>query len=296
MLFHMYRDLWCNFFVDMGVEIVLSPETNKQIVNLGNLNCIDEACFSSKIFVGHVAWLMDKCDMIFVPRFENTAIKEDYCTRIIGLYDLVRNTFPNAKLLHADVNYLFRKREQEAFVQIGEKLGKTREEAIAAYTKARAKHDAEKVAKFEKQKLLANEDGLKVLIISHSYNTCDAVIGKGIVKFLNDAKVKVLYADVVEPAVVKDTNRELFGNRLYWKVNSELVGGAEYWKNYVDGIILISTFPCGPDSIFNEMIIRNIKGKPVLNIMVDELDASAGLITRLESFTDILEARKETRK
>ena len=36
----------------------------------------------------------------------------------------------------------------------------------------------------------------------------------------------------------------------------------EVYKNSVDGILLLTTFPCGPDSLVNEMIISKIK-KPL---------------------------------
>ena len=292
LLFHFYRDLWTDFFAQLGVDVLISPETNRQIINLGRANCIDEACYSSKIYIGHVAWLIGKCDVIFVPRLENTAIKEDFCTRIIGLYDLVKNTFPHAPLLHADTNYIFRKREQDAYVKIGEQLGKTAEESIVAYRHALATHNAAKEAAIMAQEELVKEPGFKVLIVSHAYNTYDMAVGRAIIDYFKKAGVVVLFADLIRPETHKEKIKSKYGTRMYWRVNAELFSGIEHYRDHVDGIVLVSTFPCGPDSIFNEMIIRGAGDKPVLNIMVDELEATAGLLTRLESFVDILEARK----
>ena len=294
-LYHTYKDLWLGFFSSLSVETVISPPTNKQIVDLGNKNCIDEACFSSKIYIGHVAWLIDKCDMIFVPRVENTGIREDFCTRIIGLYDLVRNTFPAVKLLHANTNYIFRKKEQDAFIKIGEQLGFEKEAALEAYVKSLEKFNTSVQAEICRQNDLLKSEGLKILIVSHSYNSHDSVIGKGVIDYFKDAGIKVVFANIIEPAIVKEKMREQYGSRMYWKVNAELLAGVECYKDDVDGIVLLSTFPCGPDSIFNEMIIRKIKNKPILNLMIDELNATAGIITRLESFTDILEAKRGDR-
>ena len=292
MLYHYYKDLWLRFFDNLKCEVIISPETNKQIVALGNENCIDEACYSSKIYIGHVAWLVNRCDMIFVPRMENTAIKEDFCPRTFGLYDLVRNTFPKSKLLHADTNYLYRKKEQDAYIKIGEQLGKTKEESLAAYTDALDFYRKQKNTAVTEQEELCKADGFKVLVVSHAYNTYDAVIGKSIVDYFDKAGVKVLFAEIIDSAKAKEWLRAKYGPRMYWKINAELIAGVEYYKDYADGIVLISTFPCGPDSIFNEMIIRSEKEKPILNIMIDELDATAGLMTRLESFVDILETRR----
>ena len=70
------------------------------------------------------------------------------------------------------------------------------------------------------------------------------------------------------------------------------MSGTEKYKDNVDGIILISCFPCGPDSICNELIQRGIKSKPIINLIIDEETGPVGLITRLESFIDII--NKET--
>ena len=78
-----------------------------------------------------------------------------------------------------------------------------------------------------------------------------------------------------------------------WMVNRELVGAIDLYHDMVDGIILITAFPCGPDSMMNEMIIRRVKDKPILNLLLDSQDGNAGIETRLESFVDIIRFRKE---
>ncbi|MCL2851595.1 MAG: acyl-CoA dehydratase activase-related protein [Defluviitaleaceae bacterium] len=290
LLYYYHEDLWLNFFKNLHIETIVSPETNKDIIKKGVNNSIDEGCFSSKIFIGHVEYMLDKCDMIFVPRIENSAIREEYCTRIFGLYDLVRNTFPNAKLLHADINYLYRKRESNAFLEIGQTLGKTKEESLEAYKKAMLTANNLKEDKILKQEALLNGDGLKILIFSHAYNTFDASIGKVVTDFFAENNIKIAYADLVNEKKARALTKDAYGNRIYWKITAELMGGAETYKDRVDGIVLISTFPCGPDSIFNELMIRIVKDKPILSLVFDDQDAGAGIQTRLESFVDIITA------
>ena len=292
MLYYFYKDLWLNFFKNLGVETVLSPPSNKEIVKKGIANSIDEGCYSSKVFVGHVEYLLDKCDMIFVPRIENCALREEYCTKVFGLYDLIRNTFPHAKLLNANVNYIFLKREKNAFMDIGDKLGFTPEQTEKAYIDANTTAVQLKEAAVEKQDELLKSDKLKVLIVSHSYNTHDAAIGLDVVKYFEKNDIVVIHADVINEKKAFAKSREIY-RRMYWKVSGTLLGGIETYKDAVDGIVLISTFPCMPDSIMNELIVRTVKDKPILSLMIDELDATAGLVTRLESFTDILNARRK---
>ena len=292
MQYYYYEDLWQSFFKNLGIETILSPPTNKEIIDRGVYNSIDEACFSSKIFIGHVEYLLDKCDMVFLPRIETTAIREEYCTRIFGLYDIVRNTYPDAKLLHANVSYLLFQKEKQAFLDIGQALDKSEEESLKAYKDAVSTANKIKEEKILKQEELLNGEGLKVLIISHAYNTFDASIGKVVTDYFTHNKVKIAYADLVDEKKAQAITKEKYGSRIYWKVTAEMLGGFEMYKGRVDGIVLISSFPCGPDSIFNELLIRTIKDKPILSLIFDEHDASAGIQTRLESFVDILMAER----
>ena len=82
---------------------------------------------------------------------------------------------------------------------------------------------------------------------------------------------------------------------MTWIMNRELLGSIYKYHNDVDGLILLTAFPCGPDSMVNEMIIRRVKDLPILNLLLDSQDGNAGIETRLESFIDIIRFRKEAR-
>jgi len=291
LLFHYYATQWLEFFKFLGVKTIVSPPSNREIVRRGIALSVDEACYSSKVYLGHVDWLSTRCDMVFMLRNENSGIREDFCPRIFAMYDIVKHTFPRMNLLHADVNYIFRKREVDAFIKIATDLGKTVEEGTRAYEHSVAMMTEEISRKNKEQEEKLQREGLKVMIVAHAYNTHDAVIGGDILDYFDKNNVTVIHAGCVDKACAKQKTMEKYGKRVYWKVNSDLMGGIEILKERVDGIVLLTTFPCGPDSIFNEMVIRSIKDVPVLSLMMDELDATAGLQTRLESFIDILQAR-----
>ena len=59
-------------------------------------------------------------------------------------------------------------------------------------------------------------------------------------------------------------------------------------KEKIDGIVFLTAFPCGLDSLVNELVMRKID-KPYLNLVIDDLDSLAGMETRIESFVDIIE-------
>ncbi len=66
-------------------------------------------------------------------------------------------------------------------------------------------------------------------------------------------------------------------------MNKELLGAFSYYKDKVDGTILISAFPCGPDSLTNEMILRKKGIVKYLLLTFEEINSDTAIITRLES-------------
>lgn len=80
---------------------------------------------------------------------------------------------------------------------------------------------------------------------------------------------------------------------IHWTHNKEILASTKYYENFVNGIILISSFPCGPDSLMNEQIAHKIKKVPIITLIFEDLNSEIGIITRLESFIDILKNLKE---
>ena len=68
LLYYRSGTLWKAFFEALGVPVVLSPPTSREILDSGSSLAVDETCLSAKIFIGHVRSLLGTCDRIFVPR------------------------------------------------------------------------------------------------------------------------------------------------------------------------------------------------------------------------------------
>ena len=85
LLYYRSGTLWKAFFEAMGVPVVLSPPTSREILDIGSSLAVDETCLSAKIFIGHVRSLLGTCDRIFVPRYSSCRRNELFCTRFEGL-------------------------------------------------------------------------------------------------------------------------------------------------------------------------------------------------------------------
>ena len=150
-------------------------------------------------------------------------------------------------------------------------------------------HKYEKIKKKKnfKNKQKLNSLNKKILLVSHSYNMYDPYISDNIIKFLKNNNCEIIYSDCFEDNETNCLSKYL-SKDLYWKYSKENIGSIIKVNEQIDGIIFLTTFPCGLDSLVNELVMRKID-KPYLNLIIDDLDSNTGLETRLESFIDILE-------
>lgn len=293
-LYYKYSYLWETFFETLGVPVVLSGPTDKAILTKGTMYAIDEACLSSKIFLGHVDALLGKCDAIFVPRISNFGRREILCTKFEALYDIVANTFRDKKIELLDYNIDLKrsKSEMSAFLALGKKLGKKKPNVFFAYMAAKQAEKNAHAEALRAQSELLEKDGIKILLVGHSYNLYDELIGKPVLNYLKELGATPILADIADKKRAALRAIEVTDN-LPWIYNKELVGAVQEYKARVDGMILLSAFPCGPDSLVNEILLRRVKTLPTLTLLLDSQEGNAGLETRLESFIDIIRFKKE---
>ena len=293
-LYYKYRYLWETFFEELGIDFILSPETNKRILDTGSEYSISEACLSSKVYLGHVAYLIGKCDYILVPRIEEYFGRGKVCTKFMAVYDLVRNTFRDWKpgLLYYNIDAKSTEFEFNSFLKMGRFLGKKRAACARAYMVAKLAQRHAQMELLREQDRKLTQPGLKILIVAHPYNIYDGYTGKPILDYLQSLEITPIIADIAnkkEALMYCDAISDI----IPWVYSRELVGAVELYRRKVDGIILLSSFPCGPDSLVNEVLLRKVKEVPVLCLVVDGQEGSGGLETRLESFADILKFKKE---
>ena len=236
--------------------------------------------------MGHVDYLSGKCDCILVPYIDRYSKTDSLCANFYGIYDLAKTIFPD-RIIHYHID--LRHNERRAYIKMAQDLGFNKTKAALAYDKAKSRaSDLKEKAVIENKELLKNSKKIKILLVGHLYNVYDDFVGSPIISYLNKNKVDVIYAHLnnANPKAYKKISES-----LYWKYNKELLNGLVTYEKDIDGVILLTTFPCGPDSLVNELCLGKVT-KPTIGLIVDELNSGTGLETRLESFVDILEQRK----
>lgn len=285
MFYYYYKDIWTSFFDALEIPYVISPKTNKKILKLGLKNSNDEMCLSMKIFIGHTVYLKDKCDYLLIPRIDNFKCNNQTCTNFLALYDIVNNII-DKKILNYNIDLEKGKTLKKGLIELGLKLGKTKKEVNNAYKYALNEYNENRKFEIMKNKKLLNSDKIKILIVSHPYNIYDEMIGADIIKYLKENNVEVINCDKFNEKLAEKASLK-YSKDLYFKYNKENIGSIKLCENKINGIIFISTFPCGPDSITNELVMRKIN-IPCLNLVIDDSSSFTGVETRIESFIDMI--------
>lgn len=288
LLYYDYKDLLNNFLDEINISYITSGKTNKKTIDDGKNILVDESCLSLKIFFGHICEIADKCDYIIIIRSPSIRKNEMMCTNFYCLYDLANNLFPN-KIIELNIDLNNNIDLEKAFIELGKKLGIAKKKSILAFKKSYKFFILKKDEKYNKQLNLLKNNKKKILLVGHSYNLLDDYIMKNIEDVLDENEIDYLLSNYFID--IKSERYKIISNDIYWSKSIDILNAIMEYKNYVHGIILISAFPCGLDSLVNEMIIRKIN-IPILNLVIDELNDNGGIVTRLESFIDIIKMKE----
>lgn len=312
LLQYRYGELWKTFFEALGRSVVLSGETDRALVDEGTALSVDECCLASKAFMGHVASLAGACDAVFVPCYASANPRAGFCTKFQSLPDLAANTFRDRgvrfiSLLVEDASDEHKTRE--AYLDLGRRLGATTREARRAWKKAaqaqsaldraRAAHQEETLRLLDEYRRVVASDAtgaeqqpLAILLAAHPYIAYDRYLCGAVIDALEETGATVLFADETDHAKALKASLD-FSETMPWAVNRELIGSILMLRERIDGIVLVSAFPCGPDSMTDDAIMRCIQGTPILSLTIDAQSGTAGVQTRVESFMDILRFKQK---
>ena len=315
MSFYNNYPFYYGFFTDLGIKIVLSDVTTKQTMSSGSALVVTETCLPIKVYIGHILNLIDKgVDKIFVPSIQSIAPKIYNCSKIRGLPDLVRNV---VKRDFTMVEATLDKSEKghglyEFLAEMAKPFRITDEKIIKRASKAGWRcynnfHIMSKSGMSYKKALnyalqgkvfienLTKEYPISIALVSHGYNIYDDRTCMKIFDKLEAMDVKV-YTSLQLSNEQLDDGIASLGNEQYWANEYDMTGSAGHYlkDNKVDGVITLTAFGCGPDSLMVERITRKAKrfNKPLLNLTIDEHTGEAGFITRLEAFVDMLFRKK----
>lgn len=292
LLYHEFGSFWIDFFNHLRIPITLSCETNKDILDRGTTLAIDESCLPLKIYLGHVASLMPTCTHIFVPRIAGYHTNFFFCAKFAGLPDIVRNTFPltDSQLIIPNIEDKNYSTQLKAISTTCLAINKSNVSGYLAYYQAK-KH-------WKSQNHCLAPSNTKIAIIGHSYLIKDSFFCRDILALLEKRHLSVISPEHV-PNKTLYRHAAFFHPDIYWQLSAKIAGATCYFSQQSDirGIIMVSSFCCGPDSLMNEYLEHHIlknSNKPYIIVNLDEHTGSAGIVTRIEAFLDLLDWRLQS--
>ncbi|ABW19688.1 acyl-CoA dehydratase activase-related protein [Alkaliphilus oremlandii] len=305
--FYDYYPLWKTFYEELGAQVILSKATNKHILDQGVKNTVDEACLPVKIFNGHVMDLKDRVDYIFLPKMMSVYEREYICPKFSGLPEMVAHSIKDLPpLIDVEINFnKSRKNLDETIYQFGYYVTKDHGRIKRAYVKA-----LESYAKYkdtirrgylpmdgELKDYKVSEARKKIAVVGHTYNLYDSYSSMNLLKKLNENHMEIIVPEMLDFSVINKYAGEL-DKKMFWSFGRKLLGTAMYLADNkgVDGVIYLSSFGCGIDSIIQDLFERKSRreGKiPFLLLTIDEHTGEAGINTRIEAFLDMIEWRKK---
>lgn len=295
-----YFPLWKSFFDSLNIELVSSDKTTKDILNLGIENCVDEACLPVKIFHGHVVYLRDKVDYMFIPKYISLYKREYNCPKHLGIANMIYHSIGDLPQLIAPKIKLNSNEDfKSAIYSIGKMFTKDKSLLNKAYKESMLSHkkhlDWLKIENMPRIKKLDNiSEKIKILILGHSYNIYDDFVNMNILQKLVEMDIEIITPDDIPEKEYRQYS-DGFSKRIFWTGGRKVVGAAYALieNKEVDGIIYLSAFGCGLDSVLIHIVEQKAGSEniPFMIMTFDEQTGEAGFNTRFEAFIDMMKWR-----
>jgi predicted nucleotide-binding protein (sugar kinase/HSP70/actin superfamily) len=277
------------FFENLGVKVILSPETNRSIFLQGKQKMIDEFCFPLKVYAGHVLALAQTgIYPIFIPVIVGSANNRSFlCHYQIRLSDMVRNLglVDERHLLTGVFRFDSEGLLDGGFLQVGRALGFTGR--IIAKALASARNSTIK----DNDISLVN-GRVTIGLLGRSYVVCDPWASMDLA-----GKLRALGCNVI---LEDDLPRDHFcpeNLELHFALSARTLWAAREMnaRPDINGVIFQIPFNCGPDGDITSQLIAEAT-KPFLTLVIDELTGQEGLLTRMEAFLDVLSSEPDLEK
>ncbi len=310
--FYEYYPLWKDFLTRLGAEVIVSPPTNKKILDLGIKSALSEVCLPVKIFYGHVLYLSEIVDYILIPRMVCIEKGAFFCPKMIGLPDMVKSSLPN---LVSQLNPLIDVRQsygtwKSSLMQVGKMITDNSAELSKAFSDSWEAFQQNYLANLLEPDLLSksinqknilntvkkdSDISVNIAVLGHDYLINDSYVNMSLLNKLKNMNVNILTPEMVHPNIVKKQLKKLY-KPIFWSLSRKVVGAAFYYfEKRVDGIIHLTSFECGEDSMVGELIHHQSQQYPGVSyteFVFDEHSGEAGVNTRIEAFLDMIRRKK----
>jgi predicted nucleotide-binding protein (sugar kinase/HSP70/actin superfamily) len=309
-------DVWVKFFESLGAAVAVSPETTKDIVDIGVSLSVEDACLPVKVYVGHAAYMAKRCDYLFVPRLVSLEPRTYMCPKFLGLPDMVRAALRDSvRLIDPTIDLSRSARAMaQAVARAASCLSKDparsmpvwrsclRSDAVCGTEAAgrgeaagggeavgraaalfadkddcRRSADCDKTAGCEVGTARENGIRLRIGLLSHPYIISDRVLSMGLVDRLREMGVSAILPESVQPDAAEPHLSEL-GRHIFWTHEKRIYGAGTAMASEpsIAGIIIVQAFGCGPGSMIYDLFTRKCRRRSAVPVLNLSIDEHTG--------------------
>ena len=311
---NMYENFpyWATFFKELGFRVILSPQSNRQIYELGIETIPSESeCYPAKLAHGHISWLIKKnVPFIFYPcipyeRKEVPGAGNHYnCPMVTSYSENIKNNmeelreknirFMNPFMAFTSEPILAKQLAAEFKKEFNIPENETKAAAKKAWEELEnARRDVEK--KGEEVLEYLKETGKRGIVLAGRPYHIDPEINHGIPDLITSYGFAVLtedsvshLANVERPLIVTDQ----------WMYHSRLYAAASFVKTQDNlDLIQLNSFGCGLDAVTTDQVsdILTGSGKIYTVLKIDEVNNLGAARIRIRSLISALRVREECR-
>jgi len=311
--YYEYFPMAQTFFNELGLQVITSAKTSREILNAGIQKAHADTCVPVKAFYGHVESIKNKVDFLFIPRITCLNGQTVYCPKFLGLPDMMRHAIDDVpEIIDTCIDVrTTRFAVWKAFYSIGRRFTNDKFKILKAYIKSL--YALKKYKNLLMQGLFPEEaikklnnpnyniqkkqhSTLHFAVLGYPYTVYDEFTTVDLLSRLKKLGVQITTIEQVPYSWIKRQHKKL-PKRMFWTYSDAVVKSAFHFFEHksVDGIIHITTFACGPDSMVIDYLkfeSQNHPDMPFMSITIDEHSGEAGIHTRLEAFVDMVKRKK----
>lgn len=301
---------WAVFFKKLGYSVVLSPNSNRKIYELGIESIPSESeCYPAKLVHGHVTWLIRQgVDFIFYPcipyeRNETPDANNHYNCPIVTSYaENIKNNVE--EIVNGEVKFMNPFMAMTNLEVLTKQLVKVFNNELgipSADVSAAVKAGWEEMENVRNDIMKKGEEVLEymkannkrgIVLAGRPYHI-DPEINHGIPELINSYGIAVLtedsvahLADVERPLIVMDQ----------WMYHSRLYKAANFVKTQDNlDLIQLNSFGCGLDAVTTDQVsdILTNSGKIYTVLKIDEVNNLGAARIRIRSLLSAIRVREK---
>ena len=296
---HMVEDmhLWQNFFDLLGIT-TLSSEKSDKAAKDGKTLSRAEFCAPIAAMHGHVHWLLERTDYVFMPiylenKFKNGRRQYCYYTQFLPALTAGMLEEQEGRFLRPVIKYLYTPFHTK--MQLYRML-QTIAPGVWNYFEVTSAYDRAVLADQEyRQRLknlyttrMADRNGsdISVVFVGRPYTILSPAQNSNIPGIFNNLGIDTFFQDMLSYETDDVATIQPLLEEIHWEHAAKILEATEIIAGTKGRYpVFVTSFKCSPDSFAVEYFkkIMDRHGKPYLILSLDEHDSSVGYETRIEA-------------